>query len=164
MNNTHTPLSLSLFISHIYFVVLFLIVISRTTAKEIKKKKKYPLLPFRFFLFFSFVTLACCAAARVFDIIITFGLFFDYFCGLHHLYLLITSFFVFARCRCERKWKKLFLVVSTSKTDIQRFSHFWFVDLFEFIFGYFRFVFRLGLLLHQLHQACKPKSFLTDSL
>lgn len=77
MNNTHTPLSLSLFISHIYFVVLFLIVISRTTAKEIKKKKKYPLLPFRFFLFFSFVTLACCAAARVFDIIITFGLFFS---------------------------------------------------------------------------------------
>lgn len=84
MNNTHTPLSLSLFISHIYFVVLFLIVISRTTAKEIKKKKKYPLLPFRFFLFFSFVTLACCAAARVFDIIITFGLFF-------RLFLWVTS-------------------------------------------------------------------------
>lgn len=90
--HTHTTLALSIHLSHLFCCFVF-IFISRTTAKEIKKKKKYPLLPFRFFLFFSFVTLACCAAARVFDIIITFGLFFfDYFCGLHHLYLLITSF------------------------------------------------------------------------
>jgi hypothetical protein len=106
---THTPLSLSLFISHIYFVVLFLIVISRTTAKEIKKKKKYPLLPFRFFLFFSFVTLACCAAARVFDIIITFGLFFRLFLWVTSSLSLNNFFFCVRPLSMWKKMKKIIL-------------------------------------------------------
>jgi hypothetical protein len=78
-------------------------------------------------------------------------------CGSYNLSLFLFTFFCVRPLSMWKKTKYSWLCRRVKQTS--NVFLIWFVESFQCFF-----YFRLGLLQHQLHQAFKPKSFLTDSL